>query len=67
MCVDDYSLGSNVVTIPAGSTSALLTISLHNDDILEGNETFHLMIDSDIVETDQFRTTVTIIDTTGKF
>ena len=73
MCVDDYNFGlrSNVVTIPAGSNTMLLSISLRNDDILEGNEIFRLMIDStynsDIVESRQYETVVTIIDTTGKF
>lgn len=58
-----------VVTIPARRATAVLSISLINDDILEGNEFLFLTINSfysDIVESHQYQTKVTIIDTTGK-
>ena len=49
MCIcdltgDDYSAGPYNVTIYAGDTSASFNISITDDNVLEENETFRLVI-----------------------
>ena len=43
---DDYKFGPFNVTIPAGEISVPFYISINDDNIFEGNETFSLTIDS---------------------
>ena len=40
----DYSVQSNSITIPSGVTSFLFRILIHNDDTIEGYESFILQI-----------------------
>ena len=67
----DYTSGPYSVTFPAGVTSVPFNISINDDNILEGNETFMLTINSSLAtgvmvgNLDQ--TTVTIVDNDGKF
>ena len=42
---DDYNSGPYNVTFPAGVTSVSFNITIINDNILEDNETFELIID----------------------
>jgi len=65
----DYISGPYNVTFPAGTTRTVLDISVTNDNILEVNESFSLMVNSavlpsDVASVDQ--TTITIIDNDGK-
>jgi len=65
----DYVSGPYNVTFPAGTTRAVLDISVINDNILERNESFSLMVNSavlpsDVASVDQ--TTITIIDNDSK-
>ena len=67
---DDYASGPYSVTFPAGVTRAFLYISITDDNLLEGNEYFTVMIDSsslisgvDVGFLDQV--TVTILDAAG--
>ena len=41
---EDYEPGPYDVIIPAEMTSALFNITITNDDIYEGNETFNLVV-----------------------
>lgn len=41
---EDFTLGSDVVIIPANTTSAVATVSVAADDIPEGTETFTIQI-----------------------
>ena len=62
------------MTFPAGVTSVSLNVTIHNDDILEGNETFILTIANSSLSNQGFiftigaynKATVIIIDTTSK-
>ena len=49
---------------PADSTSASLSISIDNDNIVEINETFSLTINSssDVMTVDPYNAVVTIVD-----
>jgi len=40
----DYASGPYAVVIPAGQTSASFDLSINNDNIFEGNETFTLTL-----------------------
>jgi len=42
----DYTAGPYNVTFPAGQINVSLDITINNDNILEGNETFTIEIDS---------------------
>ena len=44
---DDHEPGPYSFTIPAGETFFPVSISITDDDIVEGNETFILTIDDD--------------------
>ena len=63
----DYTSGPYTVTIPAGQTTATFNIPITDDTILEGDETFMLIIDEYLLN-DGVRAgnpeiaTVTIID-----
>ena len=62
------------MTFPAGVTSVSLNVTIHNDNILEGNETFILTIANSSLSNQGFifttgaynKATVIIIDTTSK-
>ena len=41
---EDYETGPYTVVIPAGMANVLFNISITNDDIYEGNETFNLIV-----------------------
>ena len=43
---DDYDSGPYSVTIPAGMTRASFDIAIINDNVVEGNEDFTLVINS---------------------
>jgi len=65
----DYISGPYNVTFPAGTTRTVLDISVTNDNILEINESFSLMVNSavlasNVASVDQ--TIITIIDNDGK-
>lgn len=64
---EDYQFGPYSVTFPAGTTIARLNIPILNDNILEGNENFTLIINSssppdNIFIGDDDRVTVIIAD-----
>ena len=68
---DDYNYGPYMVQFNAGEIHALLLVSINNDNILEGNETFYLAIDSsslpNSVSVDNGgQTTVNILDDDSK-
>jgi len=65
----DYISGPYNVTFPTGTTRAVLEILVTNDNILEVNESFGLMVNSavlpsNVASVDQ--TTITIIDNDSK-
>ena len=43
---DDYTAPSGTVTIPSGDTSALVTITLIDDNLVEGSETLGIRLDA---------------------
>ena len=69
----DYNSGPFTVKFSAGMTRVPFNVSIHEDDILEGNETFNLImiIDSSLlsskVNTANVQTTVTIVDNDGMY
>ena len=68
----DYGTGPYLVRINAGETSVLLSIPINDDDILEGNEEFHLsfnlsMLPSRVNVTNPEQATVIIMDDDGKY
>ena len=69
----DYEFVPSFVTIPAGKTHIKFNVSITDDDILEGHETFRLVIISGSLP-DGFKrgklskVTITIVDdVNGKF
>ena len=67
----DYDSGPYNVTFPAGVTRAPCDVPITNDIILEGDESFHLIIDSSslpngVSGSHPVLTTVTIVDDDGK-
>lgn len=67
----DYSFGSNTIMFPAGMTRVVFNVSIMNDNLLEGNETFVLIISSSSIPsgvniTDPAQAVVTIVDDEGK-
>ena len=66
---DDYVLTSTDVVIPAGQTRMKFSVIIMNDNTLETNENFMLMIRSNlpnkISATDPRRTTIDIVDDDG--
>ena len=68
---EDYSPGPYSVRFPAGITSSFLYISITDDNILEGNEYFNILIDlssliTGITVGNVDRATVTISDADSK-
>ena len=66
----DYNSGPYNVVFPIGQTRASLHLTIHNDSILEKNETFILIINSsslpsNVLIGDPGNTTVTIVDDDG--
>ena len=59
---EDYDIGPYNITFPAGMTIVSLSIPIIDDNILEGNENFTLMIDPTIVGDNYNETTVVILD-----
>ena len=62
----DSAFGSTV-KFPAGTTSVLLNISIINDDVFEGNESFTLsfrenLLPDYVLPGENYTATVTIID-----
>ena len=64
----DYDSGPYNVTIPVGKTSGTFNITINDDDISEGNETFMITITSSasITCVDHCQATLTILDNDGK-
>ena len=68
----DYISGPYTATFPAGSTRAVVIVSLIDDDLLEGAENFALFIDLSSLPSNvsigiYAQTLVTIIDNDCKF
>ena len=68
---DDYSSGPYTVMFPAGMTTAYFVVSIINDNLLEGNETFTLtlnplLLPSDVIIGDPTEAIVTIVDGAGE-
>ena len=63
----DYSAGPYTVIFPAGRTRSSFNVTIHDDDIVEGNENFTLSINtsslpSNVAVGDAYQTTVIISD-----
>ena len=63
----DYDSGPYTVTFPAGETRIPFNVTINDDDIYEGNETFMLTIDETslpggVVRGNPGQATVTIVD-----
>ena len=68
----DYNSGPYNVRFDAGVTSTSLNVSINNDNIMEGNESFTLNINplslsSGVTLADHTQTTVTILANDGKY
>ena len=65
----DYDSGPYNVTIPVGKTSGTFNITINDDDISEGNETFMINITSSAGVTcvDHCQATLTILDNDGNY
>ena len=68
---DDYGPGDYTVTFPAGATIVPFNIPIVDDNILEGNEDFDIIIvpeslPDDVTHGNPGRATVNIIDNGGK-
>ena len=68
----DYNSGPYAVQFNAGDSRVSFNVSVNDDKILEGNETFNLTINafslpSSITVDNPGQTTVTIVDNDGKF
>ena len=68
---EDYESGPYTVTIPAKATTAQFNVTINDDDILEGNETFNLTIMASSLPSridigNPAQATVTIVDNDGK-
>ena len=67
----DYDSGLYTVTIPAGQTSSIFSVTLNDDNILEVNENFSLLINEHslpprVILGNPDQATVTIDDNDGK-
>jgi len=67
----DYPSGPYNVVFPAGQTSALLNVTIHDDSTLESNENFTLIIDPSLLPGivnlgDPNHTTIIIVDDNSK-
>ena len=68
----DYNSGSYTVQFDAGVTSALMTVSIHDDNILEADEHFNLSINAEslpirVTVGEPGQTTVTILANDRKY
>lgn len=68
---ENYTLGQYNVMLPAGVTRVPFYVPITNDDVLEVNEKFDLIIDlsslsSNVNAGSIYRTTVLIVDDDGK-
>ena len=66
----DYTSGPYTVTFPAGQTTATFDVPINDDDILENDEDFRLIIVAGslrdrVTRANPFRATVTIADNDG--
>ena len=67
----DYDSGPYFITLPAGVMSIPFNVSITDDNVFEGNESFMLAINlsslpSDVTVGNPGQTTVTIVDNDGK-
>ena len=67
----DYNPGPYEIKFPAGRTSAGFNISINNDDLLEDNETFNLIINpsslpSEVSTSNPVQVTITVLNDEGK-
>lgn len=68
----DYDSRSYIITIPATLTNASFDIAIYNNNILEANENFSLMINTSLADSGNvtigniYQATVTIFDDDGK-
>ena len=64
----DYNFGQYNVTFPAGATNLSLNIPINNDNLMEGNEKFCLVIHHATVTIgNPYRVTVIILDDDSKY
>lgn len=68
----DFYFGSQIIDFDAGMTMVQFNISINDDNIFEGNETFDLSINSStlpnkVIVGNPGQTTVTIVDNDGKY
>ena len=68
---DDYNSGPYIVKFPVGMITASFNVSITKDNISEGNENFHLMINSSalpngVIVDATSDTSVTIVNDDGK-
>ena len=68
---EDYEVGPYSVIIPAGMASVFFNISIINDEIYEGNETFNLVVNVtslplNVTIGDPNQATITIFNDDGK-
>ena len=68
---DSYTLGQYNITLPVGTTRASFYVPITNDNTVEVNEKFDLVIDQSSLPTnvnagDVDKTTVSIVDDDGK-
>ena len=68
----DYDSGPYTVQFNAGDTRVSFNVSVNDDNVLEGNETFNLKINASslpngVTVDDPGQTTVTIVDNDGKY
>ena len=67
----DFYFGSHTINFDAEMTSVQFNVSINDDNIYEGNETFNLSINSStlpnkVIVGNPGQTTVTIVDNDGK-
>ena len=68
---EDYEAGPYTVIIPAGMASVFFNVSIINDEIYEGNETFSLVVNVtslplNVTVGDPNQATVTVFNDDGK-
>ena len=68
---NDYGSGPYTVMFTPGMTTAYFVVSITNDNLIEGNETFTLTLDplllpSDVIVGDPAEAIVTIVDGAGE-
>ena len=68
---EDYEVGPYTVIIPAGMDSVFFNVSIINDEIYEGNETFNLIVNVtslplNVTVGDPNQATITVFNDDGK-